>query len=105
MKVCSVLLIIVFNLTTNIFSQVLFDPHTITANADNAYSVPIFVMSPCVKGAEQICLPTRERRIMLVCLSEKGQHLGRAVEVLEPGIFLEGSVQVAVLRLIWRVEV
>jgi len=39
MKICSVLLIIVFNLTTNIFAQVKFDPHTITINADNAYSV------------------------------------------------------------------
>ena len=39
MKVYSVLLIIVFSLTTNIFSQVQFTPHTITGNAIGAVSV------------------------------------------------------------------
>ena len=39
MKVFSNLLIIVFCLTTNIFSQVEFNPHTITTNADGARSV------------------------------------------------------------------
>ncbi len=39
MKVCSVLLIIVFCFTTNIFSQVQFTPHTITTNAGLARSV------------------------------------------------------------------
>ena len=39
MKVCSVLLIIVLSLTTNIFSQVGFTPHTITTNAISAESV------------------------------------------------------------------
>jgi len=39
MKVFSVLLIIVFSLTTNIFSQVQFTPHTITTGAEFASSV------------------------------------------------------------------
>ncbi|MCH7772308.1 MAG: T9SS type A sorting domain-containing protein [Bacteroidetes bacterium] len=39
MKVYSVLLIIVFSLTTNIFSQVEFTPHTITILANDARSV------------------------------------------------------------------
>jgi len=39
MKVYSVLLIIVFSLTTNIFPQVQFTPHTITTNAEGAWSV------------------------------------------------------------------
>ncbi len=39
MKVCSVLLIIIFSLTTNIISQVQFTPHTITTDANGAYSV------------------------------------------------------------------
>ncbi len=39
MKVYSVLLIIVFSLTTNIFSQVQFRPHTITISAFGARSV------------------------------------------------------------------
>ena len=39
MKVYSVLLIIVLSLTTNIFSQVQFTPHTITGNAIGAVSV------------------------------------------------------------------
>ena len=39
MKVYSVLLIIVFSLTTNSFSQVDFTPHTITTSADYANSV------------------------------------------------------------------
>jgi len=39
MKVYSVLLIIVFSLTTNIFPQVQFAPHTITTSADGAFSV------------------------------------------------------------------
>ena len=39
MKVFSVLLIIIFCLTTNIFPQVEFKPHTITTNAVIAWSV------------------------------------------------------------------
>ena len=39
MKVFSVLLIIIFCLTTNIFPQVQFTPHTITTDANGAYSV------------------------------------------------------------------
>ena len=39
MKIFSVLLIIVFCLTTNIFSQVAFTPHTITTNANRPESV------------------------------------------------------------------
>ena len=39
MKFYSVLLIIVFSLTTNIFSQVQFTPHTITTGADAVVSV------------------------------------------------------------------
>jgi len=39
MKVYSVLLIVVFCLTTNIFPQVEFTPHTITTSADAAWSV------------------------------------------------------------------
>ncbi len=39
MKVCSILLIIVFSFTTNIFSQVEFTFHTITTGADAATSV------------------------------------------------------------------
>ena len=39
MKIFSVLLIIVFSLTTNIFPQVEFKPHTITTNAVIAWSV------------------------------------------------------------------
>ena len=39
MKVYSVLLIIIFSLTTNVFSQVQFTPHTITSGADYARSV------------------------------------------------------------------
>jgi len=39
MKIFSVLLIIVFCLTTNIFSQVEFTPHTITTSASGAESV------------------------------------------------------------------
>ncbi len=39
MKIYSVLLIIVFSLTTNIFSQVQFTPHIITTGADGAFSV------------------------------------------------------------------
>jgi len=39
MKVYLVLLIIVFSLTTNIFSQVQFTPQTITTSADGATSV------------------------------------------------------------------
>ncbi len=39
MKVYSVQLIIVFCLTTNIFSQVEFTPHIITTDADGALSV------------------------------------------------------------------
>ncbi len=39
MKVCSVLSIIVFSLTTNIFSQVQFTPFIITKSAEGAQSV------------------------------------------------------------------
>ena len=39
MKVFSVLLIVVFGLTTNIYSQVQFTPFTIENNADGASSV------------------------------------------------------------------
>jgi len=39
MKIFSVLLIIVFSLTTNIFPQVSFTPHTITTDALGATSV------------------------------------------------------------------
>ena len=39
MKVCSILLIIVFSFTTNIFSQVEFTSHAITTNAMDAQSV------------------------------------------------------------------
>jgi len=39
MKICSVLSIIVFSLTTNTFSQVQFTPNTITTGTDGAHSV------------------------------------------------------------------
>ncbi len=39
MKIYSVLLIIVFSLTTNTFSQVQFTPHTITTGTNGAHSV------------------------------------------------------------------
>ena len=71
MRVYPVLLIIVFSLTTNIFSQVQFTPHNITTDAFGAVSV----YAVDVDGPIRTCCDRMEGKILTPVVLRAGDFV------------------------------